>query len=163
MPTLVVYASRHGCTEACTNLLAGKLPGPVTVVNLEKEKVPAPDAYDTVLIGGSIHMGQVQKTVAAFCRNNLETLLRKKVGLFICCGNLEAVEQQMKSAYPEPLYSHAAAREHFGYTYNFRMMNFWERFIIKKIAKVNQSVENYLPENIERFVATVLQGTTNNA
>lgn len=155
MKTLVVYASRHGCAEKCAHLLVDNLSGEVDVVNLAKTKVPDLAVYDTVIIGGSIHMGKIQKSVTVFCQNEMKELLEKKVGLYLCCANLDVVEMQMKGAFPEPLYSHATAREHFGYTYDFSKMNFLERAAIKHVAKTDKSVEYYLMDNLERFVAAV--------
>lgn len=151
MKTLIVYASKHGCTEKCAHLLAEKLPGTVDVVNMEKAKVPVLKEYDTVVIGGSIHVGRIQKSVAVFCKDNMRDLLEKKVGLFICCADETRVEAQMNGAFPEPLLRHAVVSEHFGHTYDFSKMNVFERLAIKVIAKTDQSVENYLLDNLERF------------
>jgi menaquinone-dependent protoporphyrinogen oxidase len=155
MKTVVVYVSKHGCTEKCAKLLVEKLQGNVTSVNLEKEKVPDLQEFDTVVIGGSIHVGKVQKSVTAFIAGNMDTLLQKKVGLFLCCSNVEAVDAQMKGAFPEPLYSHASAREHLGFAYYFNKMNFMERKIINMVAKEKESKENILMENLDRFIMSL--------
>lgn len=155
MKTLLVYASKHGCTEKCAQLLEGKLTCEVQLVNLDKDKLPALDAYDTVIIGGSIHVGKVQKSVATFCKNYLEVLLKKRVGLFICCANLEQVDTQMKGAFPEQLFSHAIGKVHLGHAYDFAKMNFIERKIIKTIAKIDASEEKILMENADRFAAVM--------
>ena len=156
MTTLLVYASKHGCTEKCATILAEKLSGDVNVCNLEKDAISALESYDTIIIGGSIYAGKVQKAVQDFCAENLELLQKKKIGLFLCCGDPERVESQMKDAFPEPLYSHAVAVEHFGHIYDFGRMNFFERTAIKMIAKVRESEENILTENLERFAATMV-------
>ncbi|MDW7651899.1 MAG: flavodoxin domain-containing protein [Bacillota bacterium] len=155
MKTLLVYASKHGCTEKCAKMLAEKLTGEIELVRLGKGKAPDPKMYDRIIIGGSIHVGKVQKEVLDFSAGHMEVLLQKKVGLFICCGDLTRVETQMKDAFPEPLYSHAIAREHFGHAYDFKKMNFLERTAIKVIAKTSESVENILVGNLERFAAAM--------
>lgn len=155
MSIAVLYASKHGCAEKCARILAEKLPG-ARVINLELETVPPLDSFSTVIIGGSIYVGQVQKSVKAFCMNNMEQLLTKKTGLFICCANREAAEMQMRNAFPEPLYNQASVKEHFGHVFDFTKMNFMERLAIKVIAKTNKSEENVLYENMERFIAQIV-------
>ena len=56
----------------------------IQIVDLALEKVPNLSPYDTVLVGGSIHSGRIQKKVGQFCEALIEQLLTKKVGLFMC-------------------------------------------------------------------------------
>ena len=42
------------------------------------------NVYDTIIIGGSVYVGKVSKTLRAFCESNLDTLLEKRVGVFLC-------------------------------------------------------------------------------
>lgn len=155
MKTLLVYASKYGCTEKCARMLAEKLPGEVVLCNLEKDKVAELESFDNVIIGGSIYVGKVQESVTKFCAENMDLLLSRKIGLFLCCANHEQVNTQMRGAYPEPLYSHATAIEHFGHIFNFRKMNFIERSIIKVIAKTKESQEIILTDNLERLASAM--------
>lgn len=155
MKTLLVYASKSGCTEKCAGLVAEKLDGEVVVAKLGKDNVPPPGEFDAVVIGTFIRVGQGAKPVTEFLRQHMDTLLQKKVALFLCCANPAAVEAQMKNAFPEPLYSHAAAREHLGFAYNFHKMNFIERKMIQVIAKTKENTENINLENIERLTSAL--------
>lgn len=155
MKTLLVYASRHGCTEKCAGLLAEKIAGEVVKFNLAKGKAPSPQGYDAVVVGGSIHAGRIQKTVAAYLEEHMAALLEKKVGLFLCCADFNRVEAQMKAAFPEPLYSQAAAREHLGFGLYFDKMNFLERALMKKILKTGENMETILHQNLERLAGVI--------
>ncbi|NLY38245.1 MAG: hypothetical protein GX044_02975 [Firmicutes bacterium] len=65
METLIAYSTRYGCVEKCAKMLAEKLDGKVTLVNLLKMRVdPAP--YERVIVGGSIYIGKIQKEVRDF-------------------------------------------------------------------------------------------------
>ena len=85
MKTLIVYATKHGCTEKCANELKNNLTGEIELHNLKKSVKTDLNDFWTIIIGGSIHVGQVQKNVKQFCLNNLDLLIEKKIGLFLCC------------------------------------------------------------------------------
>lgn len=51
----------------------------------------------------------IQKSIRSFCEQNLEALLQKETGLFICCMLKEKQEEQLESAFPEALRAHNKA------------------------------------------------------
>jgi len=153
MKTLIIYATKHGCTEACARKLEETLTGDIELRNLKGAGEVQPGDYDTVLIGGSIHAGRIQKRVQNFCRNHKDTLRTKTVGLFLCCMEEgEKAQKQFDEAYPEELRAHAKAQGLFGGAFDFERMNFLERKIIKKISGIEASVSKISEDAIDRFV-----------
>jgi menaquinone-dependent protoporphyrinogen oxidase len=158
MAAIIVYKSQHGCTEMCANELAKNLKDDATLVNLKK----MPDAditeYETVLIGGSIHVGRIQKAVKLFCEKNFDTLLTKRIGLFICCMEEgEKAREEFDSAFPEQLREHAKATGIFGGAFNFDRMNFIEKTIVKKVANIDKSVSKVNEDAIGEFIGKMNQ------
>lgn len=153
MSTLIVFASKHGCTEKCANLLSKELKDKVDIVNLKTSKDVSISQYDKVIIGGSIYIGKIQKEVTAFCSKNLENLKGKKIGLFICAGMKEEdeINKKISEVFPSELLEVAVVKKHLGGEYYFDKMNFFERFIVKKIAKVSSSQSDILKDNISSF------------
>lgn len=152
MKTLIAYSTKHGCTEKTAQQLKQYLGGNITLVNLKKDSKPKLEKYDRVIIGGSIHAGQIQKRVKEFCTNNLEELMLKELGLFICCMEEgEKAQQQFSDAYPAELQERAKATACFGGEFNFDKMNFFEKMVIKKIAHIEESTSKMDPESIKRF------------
>ena len=156
MKTLILYGTKHGCTEKCVGILKAKLPGDVVAVNLVKETPPLLAEFDAVVVGSSVYVGQVQKPVAAFISNHLDILQQKKLGLFLVGGRLDGMDVQMKAAFPEDLIKHAVAVEHVGFAYDFAKLNFFERKVIQVIAKIKESKEEIYQESIEK-IAVALQ------
>ncbi|MBC8080009.1 MAG: flavodoxin domain-containing protein [Gorillibacterium sp.] len=158
MKTLIIYASKHGSTEKCAASLSGKFKGTVDLCNLKSNKVENLGTYDQIIIGGSIYMGRIQKEITTFCKNAQSQLQDKKIGLFICCmrEGQDAVVQ-LESAFPKELLAKSAAKESFGGELIFRKMNFFEKFIIRKVSKVEKDTSFFLPENINRFVQNMNQ------
>ncbi len=152
----IIYATKHGCTEKCAYKLKQDLSGEIELINLKNNPNPRIEEYDTVLIGGSIHAGRVQKSIQKFCKIHLDLLLRKKIGLFICCMEKdEKAEEQLKNAFPQELREHAKTRGCFGGAFDFDKMNFVERAIIKKVANIDQSVSSISEESIRKFVSEI--------
>lgn len=152
MKTLIAYASKHGFTKDCAEKLSGKLNGEVEIKNLKLDKAIDLSQYDKIIIGGSIYAGQIQKEVKEFCSKYINELKKKKLGLFICgMSEDDKVTQQIKASYPEELLNCAIIKENFGGEFVFNKMNFFERFIIKKIAKTSEDMHNLKENNIQNF------------
>lgn len=165
MKTLVVYASKHGCAEKCVNLLKNKLHGEVVTANAAMEAVPDVATFDSVIIGGSIYAGRIQKEIKEFCTKNLDLLKQKKVGLFIC-GMLKGdkAQEQLKGSFPAELVAASDAMECFGGEVQFHKMNFMEKLIMKMVSKADKSIpamdkntniSDISEENIERLAQRI--------
>ncbi len=165
MNTLIVYRSKHGTTGKCAAILSEKFPGTVDVYDLKLAVAPDLTKYDRVVIGGSIYAGRIQKEIKEFCTQNLNLLMNKKLGLFICCMFPNHAEMQLKNSFPQELLSNAAAKESFGGEMRFSDMNFAEKAITKMVSKaaskndptlsvmdMKSDVSMISMENIDRFV-----------
>jgi len=151
MKTLIVYTTTHGCAEKCANKLQQNLSGETELLNFKKSKPVNLENCETIIIGGSIHAGQIQKRIKKFCQGNLD-ILKKKIGLFLCCMyEGEIAQKQFQDAFPTELIEHATATGIFGGEFNFEKMNFIEKTIVKKVAKVENSVSRISDEAIIQF------------
>ncbi|MBE3577025.1 MAG: flavodoxin domain-containing protein [Limnochordales bacterium] len=136
MKTLIVYASKHGATRQYAELLAGQLPGETRLVDLKKDPGVDVSPFDTVVVGGAVYFGQVQKEVREFCARNLATLRQKRLGLFICClfGGQEAAKQ-LQAAFPAELLATALVKDAFGGRLDESQLSFSERLITRMIVR----------------------------
>lgn len=152
MKTAIIYASKHGTTEKVVDLLAEKLTGDISLVNIQDIPDPSIASFDTVIIGGSIHAGMIQKSIKHFCEKNLDELLQKETGLFICCMLKEEAQEEFENAFPQALKDRARARGIFGGELLFEKMSFLEKFMVKKVAKVDKTVSAIDYAAIDQFV-----------
>ena len=156
MKTLIIYASKYGCTEKCINLLKDKLHGEVEIVDIKKESIPEITLFDNIIVGGSIYIGRIQKEISQFCLNNISMLEKKNLGFFICCMNEnEIAEKQINTSFPGVLLKNAVATGWFGGEFTFKKMNFLEKLIIKKISKTNKDSSKVLQGNIDKFAQLI--------
>ena len=156
MKTLILYASRHGCAEKCARILADRLGGEVTVADFKSAGRIALADTETLILGGSIHAGRIQKDVKKYIERNLAVLQAKKPGLFLCCMEEgEKAEEQFRNAFSPELIQAAKAKGLFGGEFNFERMAWWERTIIRKIAKTDVSVSKIREDRISEFAAAM--------
>lgn len=152
MKTIIIYTTTHGSTGKAVNELSQKLSGEVLAVDIRKHQAPPLDEFDRIIIGGSIHAGQIQKRIRNFCSANMDALKEKEIGLFICCMyEPEVAREEIQNAFPEELHQMAKTEAIFGGEFDFGKMNFVERLLVKKIAHVNESVSKIDHHSIERF------------
>ncbi|WP_407428557.1 flavodoxin domain-containing protein [Arcticibacter sp.] len=109
MKLALIYMSRHGSTEKLARQLATSFDGDVGVFNLAEDTHPDIKDFDGVIIGGSIHYGSIQKEIQLFCKRNLSELLKKRLGLFVCCLLSTRDSDQFERSYPLILRAHCSA------------------------------------------------------
>ena len=161
MKTAIIYASKHGTTEKVAVSIAEKLmkTNEVELFSLKKNTNPDINGFGMVILGSPIYAGQASAKLKTFCTKNEQILLQKKTGLFVCGmePNQAKREKELEGAYPEVLWKNAAATGFLGGAFIFERMNFFERLIIKKIAKTTSSVTQLDWDAIEGFVKKLLE------
>lgn len=155
MSYLVVYMSQHGTTQKLATYLSQELDDKVRLVNLANEAMPDIESWSTVIIGGSIHMGQIQKKIRQFCELNEKQLLLKRLGLFLCFMDMEEGAVEFDNAFPEPLRKHAVAHGLFGGELLLEKMNFLERLMVKAVRGVKESVSVVDEDAVEEFLRLI--------
>jgi len=158
MKTAIIYSSKHGCTEKCSQTLANELSTNTTVINLDITDSIHLENYDTIILGGSIHAGMLNRSMKKFITKNLKQISEKKIGLFLCCMEEgEKAQEQFNNAFPEEIRNKAKAKGFFGGEFNFDKMNFIEKAIIKKIANIEDNLSKINYKNISQFAIEINQ------
>lgn len=153
MKIAIIFSSKHGTTAKVAEKLGEKLGEEITLINLKEQKNPKIDQYDACILGTAIYAGNPIKSIKNFSLKNKELLKTKPLGLFICGMDpgTEKQQEEIKAAFPPELLGHAKSKYYLGGEFIFEDMNLMERFIIKKISKVNKSVSLIHHENIQKF------------
>jgi menaquinone-dependent protoporphyrinogen oxidase len=159
MKTAILYTSKYGTTEKVACAIADKLreTNEVTLFSLNKNTKPDISGFESVILGTPIYAGQASSKVKAFCKANESALLQKKIGLFVCGMYPDKAnrEKELKEAYPETLRRKADATEFLGGAFIFERMNYFERLIIKQIAKTTTSVEQIDGRAMDAFIKKI--------
>ncbi|MCG8410229.1 MAG: flavodoxin domain-containing protein [Bacteroidales bacterium] len=158
MKIAIVYATKHGCTEKCANELVDKLPNKPQVFNLNTSPSINLSEYDTVIIGGSIHIGTINRKLKKFINANINELLSKRIALYICClFSGQKAEEQFQNAYPDELKKIALATGYFGGELIFEKMNFIERAMAKKVANIESNTSLINTKAINDFAQNIIR------
>lgn len=137
--TLIAYSTTLGCTEQCASKLKEDLGEGVELSRISRRRRFQLDKYDTVIVGGSIHEGMIQRSVYKFCETYLDDLLQKEVGLFVCCMDPDADEKKLiDSAFPDRLIEHSLASGFFGGELNIKKMNLLQKIMTRKKARLQK-------------------------
>ena len=154
MSTAIMYMSKHGTTEKIAELIKTKVDSYQShIFNLKKTGSIDLENFDTIIIGGSIHVGSIPKKLRQFINSNLTILLKKRIALFLVCMHKdEKRDEQFTNAFPQELRKISIANGLMGGEFNFDKMNFIEKAIIKKIAGKSSSVSEIDYKAIEDFV-----------
>ena len=154
MKTLIAYRTKYGTTADCAEQLAQKLGGEVAVTDLAREPRPDVRGFDVVIVGGSVYAGKIQRQVVSFCERNQAALLKKRVGVFLCClfTGEEAV-MQMQSAFPDWLLAHSFSRVLAGGRVRFGSLSFIDRLLVRSLPHATGDISRLRPEALEELAA----------
>ena len=156
MKTAIIYASSHGSSEKVARQIRDGLGADsASLINLKETKVVDLSQYDTLVIGGSIHAGQMQGRVKTFCKKNMVDLLQKRVGLFMVGMNEPEFENEFKNSFPELLRNHAITSKCVGGEFLFEKMNFIEKLIVKKVSGISHNLSKIDDEKIAELVGDI--------
>jgi len=156
MTTLILYGTTHGTTEKCAFKLANCFADDVAVLTLEENNGIDITGYDTVIIGGSIRLSRMNRSVSNFCRKYLNGLMHARIGLFICCMNeIDRAKEYLESNFPKELQQQAIAKGYFGGELDFGKLSSLERSLLKNIINIDKSISLINERNIKDFAQTI--------
>lgn len=105
-----MYASKHGTTQKCAEILAEKLrsSNDVLLYDAKSGDIPPADSFDTVVLGSSVRMGAVSKNIKSYVRENTKKLNAMPCAVFLCCGFPDEFDEYVREQFPKafkPSYS----------------------------------------------------------
>lgn len=135
MKTLVLYASSYGYAKEMADRIVNGLEGEVECINLnEKRKIDLKDV-DTVVLGSSIYVGQIHKSMKDFIKTHHEVLLSKHVVIYLCCAFEHEFENHLKNNFPIDLLEHATMVKNLGGQIDKSKLNFGHKMMVSMIEK----------------------------
>ncbi len=154
MSTLILYGSRKGSTKRRAEELAAMMSDCEAVDARNAERVDL-SRYEAVAIGSSIWAGKIHVAVRRFLRKHRSTLLTKRIGLFVCCG--EETSDHFHANIPADVLAHAVCRSCFGGELDIGDFGPLMRFVLRKKAGVTASYSRVHREAMASFVAAFSQ------
>jgi len=150
MKTLICYTSKQGTTLKCSKLIAAQTENP-EVVDVHDIFSKNLNDYDQIFLGTPVYYGHINKDMNKFIKKNKDLLLSKELKIFTTGMDDKEIHTTHKKNFDEDIRNHAVIK-YVGGGYNFEKMNFIERFIVKRIASVDVSLENIKNDTIKDLV-----------
>ncbi len=163
MKILIAYASKSGTVSDCAEMLCRQLHGTdVTLVNLAR-KTPDVSEYDAVIAGSYVRFGKTDRRFREFLARNEGALTEKPLGLFLCCGEIQNIEDYISRCLPKDCVSRAFDVECFGGSLDLARFHGFEKIAVYFMrSSILNSTEHdegqyektlpaILPENISRM------------
>lgn len=154
MKALILYASTYGLTQEMAKRIQSDLSDSTQCINLNKESAPALDGFDTIILGSSIYVGQIQKAMKTYLLQNKELLMQKRLGIFLCCGFEHEFENHLKNNFPQNLLDYATITQNLGGRIDLAHLSFAHKLLVKMIEKTEAGKRPILvhPERIQPFI-----------
>lgn len=158
MKTAIIYYSKKATTQKVAKIISEKLNSQEGLIYLKNKPSFDISTYDRIIIGSPIYAGNSHNKVKKFIASNLNHLLNKEIGLYVCGMERDESKQreELVIAYPKELIDKAKSIQFLGGEFLFENMNFFEKMIIKKIAKTDKSISEINHQNIDRFVKDII-------
>ncbi len=151
MKSLIIYTSKHGSTQKIVDYIADKIQA--DSVNLLKDQVNDLDAYDQIIIGGSIYYGSIHALISSYIEENLETLLTKRIALFLVCMlSEESAAEQFNNNFNENLLNHSIADGFFGGILTKESLNPVEKLVTSFVFKNVDTFDQIYFDEIDKFL-----------
>lgn len=140
MKHAIIFSSKYGSAEKCAKLIKQKLEGTTQLINLKTDTIKDIQEYDSIIIGGAIYAGKIQKNLKKFVSNYENELSKKKLGIFLLCKEEgKEIEEYFNNNFLEGILKHASVKKHLGHEINLEKMNFLIKIMFKKFFKIKES------------------------
>jgi len=158
MKTLIIYTSKHGSTKKIADYIKDKLQ--VDSVNLLNSPCPSLKEYEQIVIGGSIYYKAIDPKLSEFIEGNLDSLLKKKIALFlVCLMSEEPAAEQFNNNFDETLLNHSSADGFFGGVLESEELNPLEKLVTSFAFKNVNVHENLFFDEVDKFVEAIAINT----
>lgn len=138
MNTLILYESKHGATKRVATHLMDALEHATLAQATTFEGNLA--TYDHIVLASPVYVGQIHKAIKERLDSDRETLLARKLTIVLCAMNKPEWNNMIESNLDDDIRKHAQV-VHAGGAYDFTSLSWFERLVVKVIAKVKTSVD----------------------
>lgn len=154
MSILIIYLSKHGTVEEVAKTMK-QLSGEVVEIKKLDTHINGTviEKYDSLIVGGSIHMGKAQKRLVRFCKTYSHFFKEKKSGIFLCSmTEPKNAAHYLEESFPKEILNACHTTGLFGGSVKFEKMNFIERTMMKKITRKEDSFSQIDSDRIAAFI-----------
>ena len=147
MSTAIIYASTYGSTRKVAQTIQKLLPAS-SVFDVKKGNIDL-SSFDSVILGSSIYIGQIDKQMKTFLKANQEILKSKKLGIYLCCGFEENLQTYLDTNFDKELVKSAVVMT-MGGEMDVDKMSFAHKMITRMVQKSDQGKNREVVLHLEK-------------
>ncbi len=151
MKTVIIYQTKKGFTKKVANYIADTIEN-ATII--EVNNGPIDKSYDHYIVLSPIYYGLINKNIKLLIQDNEQTFQNKKLTIVLSGMNTKEFNNTIKSNFSENIVNQAEFI-HCGGAYDFKKLNFLEKLIVKKIAGVRESIEDFKKDDMNQLFQTI--------
>ena len=155
MKTLIVYASKYGATKKIAESIADII-GAADLADVKCCDEISLNDYDGIILGSRLTAGKTQKEFNRFLNENADRLGNMKIGLFLSGLQESGEDEYFKQNFSSELLDKAISKAFLGGVFDPKKCSFFERKLIKVIAKLDSYTCVINEEKIETFAQKFL-------
>lgn len=159
MKTIIIYASTYGSTRKVAQTLNQKIPDS-TLVDIKKQSID-PANFDTIILGSSIYIGQIDKQMKNFINGHKDVLKNKRLGIYFCCGFDENQQTYLDTNFDKEMVKDAIVTT-MGGEMDVSKMSFAHKMITRMVQKSEQGKNREVVLHLEKtddFVRQIFSQT----
>ena len=159
MKVLIIYATKGGVSKRAAEMLAERIgtKGDVSVYNIE-DNPPSPDGFDVAVVGGSIRMGKLNKSLKKYIRANLERLCSMNSAVFICCGKSKEFDDYRIMQLPKKL-NCSLGIQHFGGELKPDKLKGFDKFVVRMMRERIKTQDPHISDSDREELPELLPDT----
>lgn len=152
--TAIIYVSRRGITPEIAQRIGELLQDrETTLIDLDLEPEPDLSAFEEVILGGPLYMGELPERIRTFCSEHEGELAARRVGLFLSglVDDPRQRQRELEKAYPEALRRRAIAMAFLGGGIVRKRPNLLERLLTLFMVRATKSEQRIDDDGIAEF------------
>jgi len=138
MKTLIIYASTYGYTQQMVNKMVQESDQHFDYINIVENKNIDLSKYDSLILGSSIYVGQINKDLKNFILENQAVIMTKKLGIFLACGFENQFNTHINNNFSVELINHASTIVNLGGEIKKEKLNFGHKILVKMVEQTEE-------------------------
>ena len=101
MKILIIYATKNGVSKKAAERLFDLLSqtNEISLYDINNAP-PAPDAFDVIVLGGSVRMLKINKRLKKYLKEHIDVISNMPSAFFFCCGIIRDFEDYVATELP---------------------------------------------------------------
>lgn len=167
MKILIIYATKNGVSKKAAEHLFDLLSqtNEISLYDINNAP-PAPDAFDVIVLGGSVRMLKINKRLKKYLKEHIDAISNMPSAFFFCCGIIRDFEDYVATELP-PKIQFSLGVECFGGELKPDKVKGLDKIIVRTMRQSiltqdpdlrnssNLELPEFMPENIDALAERI--------